>query len=156
MKLYCMRHGHTEQFSNPQGERPLSLKGIEETNKMAVYLQRRGVYVLHIKHSGKLRAYQSAAILAGAVSNDDRVLEECQLLRENHSITLLKDLIQEWHDDTILVGHMPFISQLVSVLVLGDDSHHIVCFPPGTIVCLERFENRWILNWILRPDLVVD
>ena len=156
MKLYCMRHGHAEQFPNPQGERPLSLKGVEETKKIATYLQRCDICVMHIKHSGKLRAHQSAIILASAVSSDNQSLEECRLLRENDSIILLKDLIQEWRDDTMLVGHMPIISQLVSTLVLGDNSHCIVCFPPGTIVCLEQFENRWILNWILRPDLVLN
>ncbi|WP_267256164.1 phosphohistidine phosphatase SixA [Coxiella endosymbiont of Ornithodoros maritimus] len=154
MKLYCVRHGHAEQFTN-QRERPLSAEGIEEINKEAAYLKRRGVYVVHIKHSKKLRARQSAGILASAVA-DEHALEECPLLGEDHLIAPLIDLIQEWHDDTMLVGHMPFMSRLVSALVLGDDSHDMVRFPPGTIVCLEQFENRWILNWVLRPDLVPD
>lgn len=156
MKLYCMRHGHAEQFPNLHGERPLSQKGVEEINRVAMYLRRCGVYVMRIKHSGKLRAHQSATILANTISDNNQNLEECHLLRENNSITLLKNLIQEWHDDTILVGHMPFISQLVSMLVLGDDSRYIVYFPPGGIVCLEQFENRWILNWVLRPELTLD
>ena len=155
MKLYCVRHGHAEQLPNKNGERPLTHEGVDEINRMAVYLAHRDVRAVHVMHSSKLRARQSAIILAEAVAKD-QLVEICELLESDYPTAPLVDRIQEWHDDTLLVGHMPFMSQLVSALVLGDDYPDILRFPPATVVCLERFESRWILNWVLRPDLVPD
>ncbi|PMB54986.1 phosphohistidine phosphatase SixA [Coxiella endosymbiont of Rhipicephalus microplus] len=156
MKLFCVRHGHAEQLPNLAGERPLTQEGIEEVGKVAVYLKHRGVYVVHLMHSGKLRAQQSAEILVSSLA-ESQAIEVCPLLGSDHPIAPLIDLIQEWYDDTMLVGHMPFISQLVSSLILGREGYDILCFPPGTVACLERIENsRWILNWVIRPDLVPD
>lgn len=153
MKLYCVRHGQAEQLPNKNGERPLTKEGVEEINRVAAYLAHRDMLSVHVMHSGKLRAQQSAIILAKAVVKDHSV-EVCELLRSDHPTTLLIDRIQEWHDDTLLVGHMPFMSQLVSALILGNDYPDILRFSPATVVCLERFSNRWILDWILHPDLV--
>lgn len=154
MKLFCVRHGRAEQLPDRTGERPLTQEGVNEVSKLATYLKHRGVHVTHLMHSGKLRAQQSAEILAVL---EDQTAEVCTLLRSDHPIQLLIDRIQEWHDDTMLVGHMPFMSQLVSTLILGKYSYDILRFVPGTVVCLERIENRqWILNWIIRPDLVPD
>ena len=158
MRLFCVRHGHAEYLPNHTGERPLTQKGVDEVSKVAAYLKHKGIGmdVVHLMHSGKLRAQQSAEILASAVA-DGQSLEVCALLRSDHPTAPLIDLIQEWYDDTMLVGHMPFMSQLVSALILGKDGCDILRFPPGTVVCLERIENRrWILNWIMHPNLVPD
>ncbi|MFW0073060.1 MAG: phosphohistidine phosphatase SixA [Coxiella-like endosymbiont] len=155
MKLYCVRHGHAEQSPNTNGERPLTQKGIEEINRIAMYLAHRDIRIVHVMHSGKLRAQQSAVVLAEAVAKD-QLVEICELLGSDYPTAPLIGRIQEWHDDTLLVGHMPFMSQLVSSLILGSNYPDILLFPPATVVCLERFQNRWILNWVLRPDLVPD
>lgn len=155
MKLFCVRHGHAEQEPNAEGERPLNEQGKQEVGKVAGYLGRRGVHVSHLMHSGKLRAEESATILAKAVTNG-QLIEQTDLLQPSRPVTPLVETLQNWHDDTMLVGHMPFMSQLVSALILNDDGYNIVRFPPGTVVCLEQYEHRWILNWVLRPDLVPD
>ena len=158
MKLYCVRHGRAEQLPDHTGERPLTQEGINDVSKVAAYLKHQAVWVrvVRLMHSGKLRAQQSADILAAAVA-EGQTIEVCALLGSDHSIIPLVNLIQEWHDDTMLVGHMPFMSQLVSTLILGEDSYDILRFPPGTVVCLERIEHhRWILNWVVCPDLVPD
>lgn len=158
MKLYCVRHGRAEQLPDHTGERPLTQEGINDVSKVAAYLKHQAVWrhVVRLMHSGKLRAQQSAEILAAAVA-EDQAIEVCALLGSDHSTVPLINLIQEWHDDTMLVGHMPFMSQLVSALILREDSYDILRFPPGTVVCLERIEHyRWILNWVVCPDLVPD
>ena len=155
MKLYCARHGHAEQSPDQYGERPLSLEGIKEISKVAAYLKHQLINITHVKYSGKLRTQQSAVILADAVANE-QALEASELLGIDYPTIPLIESIQQWHDDTMLVGHMPFMSQLVSALILGNDSYDIVRFYPGTIVCLEQLEGRWILNWMLHPSLVPD
>jgi len=155
MKLFCVRHGHAEPEPDSNGERPLNEQGKQEVIKVAEYLAHRGVHVSHVMHSGKLRAKQSAAILAAAVANRQST-EVTDLLEPGCMVTPLVETLHNWHDDTLLVGHMPFMSQLVSALLLNNNGYNIVRFPPGTVVCLEQYEHRWILNWVLRPDLVPD
>jgi phosphohistidine phosphatase len=155
LKLYCVRHGHAEKVPDKSGESPLTAEGVEGVSKVATYLAHRGAHVVHVMHSGKLRAKQTAEIFAKTIGNG--ATEICPLLNAEYTVDALLELIHEWHDDTLLVGHMPFMSQLVSALLLEDESYDIVRFPPGTVVCLDRFEHhRWILDWVLRPNLIAN
>ncbi|MCB1827487.1 MAG: phosphohistidine phosphatase SixA, partial [Coxiellaceae bacterium] len=66
------------------------------------------------------------------------------------------DMVQTWTDDTLIVGHLPFMPRLISGLVMGNpDVYPIVNYPPAGIVCLQHFDqHRWIIQWILNPFLV--
>jgi phosphohistidine phosphatase len=69
----------------------------------------------------------------------------------------LMNEIEHWSDETLLVGHLPFIGELVSQLMTDQPTHQLVKFTPGTIVCLVRGEgNQWLMDWVLRPDLWID
>lgn len=154
MKIYCVRHGHAESMPNPAGERPLTEHGVQEITRIANHLANCGVHISHVMHSDKERTTQTATILAKSVAENTE-LESSPLLAPSESVESVLELIEDWHDDTMLVGHMPYISQLVSVLVTGSEAETLVRFTPGTVVCLERYEGkRWIINWMLRPDIV--
>ncbi|MBM3581113.1 MAG: phosphohistidine phosphatase SixA, partial [Alphaproteobacteria bacterium] len=63
MRVYLARHGDAvEALENPR--RPLSAKGRAEVERMASFLARGGVRPRRIIHSQKLRAGETAAILA--------------------------------------------------------------------------------------------
>ena len=150
MKLYCVRHGYAEAA----GERPLTSSGRQAITKMAQFLQECGLHVSHVMHSEKKRAIETAEILSAHISSPE-AMTASPTLDESASIETMLAYVQEWNDDTMLVGHMPFMPQLVSALIMNEVDHNIVSFSPGTIVCLDRFEHqRWILNWVLRPDLL--
>ena len=61
-----------------------------------------------------------------------------------------------WLDDTLVVGHEPFMSRFVSRLVLGREQPTIVDFTPGTIVCLARrpVTGAWCIGWMLVPEVL--
>ena len=106
-------------------------------------------------HSNKLRAVQTAQVFASDISTDAQ-REVTDSLLPNADISTIIDAISDWDDDTLIVGHMPYLSHFVSELLVGSDTHNIVRFTPATVVCLERYEHaKWILNWVLRPDLVL-
>ena len=66
----------------------------------------------------------------------------------------MADTAQDQMDRTMLVGHMPFMGKLVSRLVSGNDSGHLVRFTPGTVVCLEKNETSgWAIAWMICPEL---
>lgn len=156
MKLYCARHGAAENADvNP--ERPLTEMGRQAVENVACYMGSAGVHVDHLMHSPKLRAIQTADIFAHSLQAEH--VNQCEhLLDETNAVEPLVEMIQVWQEDTMLVGHLPFMYQLVNALVLGRaDVLPIVNYPPGTVICLDRYEpGRWIISWLLSPDIVPD
>ncbi len=154
MKIYIMRHGHAEQHPNADGRRSLTPHGKQALVKFGQFLKTEGVLVSHILHSEKLRAQQTAEIIAAAMAPQMK-LEVCKRLNPECDIEPLVAEIEQWSDDTLLVGHMPFVSQLVSELVLAEQTMDLVRFTPGTLICLERYDHdNWLINWSLRPELL--
>jgi len=154
MKIYCVRHGEAEDAAvNP--ERPLTDSGREGVEKVARYVGDAGVHVDYLMHSPKARAVETADMFAKYL--DAAQSKECTaLLDETSDVQALIDMIPAWDSDTMLIGHLPFMYQLVSSLVLDQaDFYPIVNYPPGTIICLDRYQNeRWIISWLLNPSIV--
>ena len=153
MKLYIARHGETiSSLDNP--ERPLSDRGVEDTERLAAHCARAGLQIPHVVHTEKLRAKQTADIFAKYLQ-PHKVSETAIGFDHVDHIANLQELIPTWDDDTLLVAHLPFVSYAVSELVSGDVNKQLVRFPPTTIVCLEPQEDHhWIINWVLNPTMV--
>jgi phosphohistidine phosphatase len=112
-----------------------------------------GARVAHVVHSGKLRAQQTAELLATAVApaTAPKVMAG---LSPNDSIKPTVLTIAGWTSDMMLVGHLPFMGKLVSRLVVGEEGKSVATFVPGTVVCLELDEaNHWTIVWMVRPAL---
>ncbi len=153
MKIYCVRHGEAEE-SDVNPERPLTENGRSDIESVARFMGEAGLHIDHLLHSPKLRAIQTAEIFAKYLKAD-QVTECANLLDENNDVTPLVDMMPIWHGDIMLVGHLPFMYKLVSALVLGQqDFYPIVNYPPGTVICLDRYNDRCIISWLLHPQLV--
>lgn len=153
MKLYCVRHGEAlDAFDDAQ--RALSPRGEQDVQNLAQHFLQQQLRVSQVIHSPRLRARQTAEILAQALK-PNTVTEAKTGLDENDSVEQMADDIQHWQDDTMLVGHMPFMSRLVSQLMIDNSYQHLVDFVPGTIVCLENYGDKmWLFKWIMSPELV--
>lgn len=152
MKLYLMRHGEymTEDLQHTGA---LSKKGTNDINLIANFLKPANIHVSNIFHSGKLRAQQTAEIMATSIIAKEP-LQARNKLDPQDDVTAFIDEIIDWEQDLLVVGHLPFMGRLVSKLVVGNENKEIVAFYPGTLVCLERIENSpWIIDWVLFPDL---
>jgi phosphohistidine phosphatase len=55
--------------------------------------------------------------------------------------------------DILLVGHLPHLSKLASLLLLWDPGRDIIDFTPGTVLCLEMTDN-WKVKWMLSPHVL--
>jgi phosphohistidine phosphatase len=153
MKLYLVQHG--EALSKEQDvERPLSKQGRRDVERMAGFLATAGVRVTRVLHSGKLRARQTAEILAQVVQPRG-MPEAYEELAPNDSLMPFADLVAGWNEDSLVVGHLPFMGRAVCLLLTGDEEHAAVGFRPGSLVCLEREgDDPWNLAWMLRPELL--
>jgi len=142
VKLYLAQHGQAvDKRIDP--ERPLSDQGLQEVGSVANYLRQSDVKIKDIYHSGKSRAAQTAGIFADVL--DINHLNEIDGINPNDPVEPIVDTINNWTEDTMIVGHMPFLPHMASHLLTGkppSDSDYL----PGNIVCLERDKhNQWSL-----------
>lgn len=153
MKIYCMRHGQVSDVAGEHGP-ALSDLGVQEITTMAHFLKTQGVDFSHVLHSEKTRAAQTAGIITSVV-NPELAMEPSELLTVAEDVITMAGDVEQWSDDTLLVGHLPMMQELVSMLCLRDPLRLSLSFIPGTIVCLERQQQqRWVISWLLSPTIV--
>ena len=152
MKMYLVQHG--EALSRDEDHaRPLSPRGQQDVQAVAEMLDAAGIRVARVWHSGKLSAAQTAEMLARRVYPRGRP-EAINGIKPNDSLAEYSQDADVWEEDTLIVGHLPFMSRLVSMLVGGDPDHELVSYYPGSVVCLERSgAHSWRVQWMLRPDV---
>lgn len=154
MKLYLTQHGEaTTEEVDPS--RPLTAKGRSDVEKIASFLKGAGVGPSLILHSGKTRARQTAEIIAAQIGSDCQVTEREDLAPNDPVTTLTKEILR-MADDRMIVGHLPFLGRLASLLIAGSESKNLVAFRQGGVVCLQRNEDRtWQVAWMVTPELLM-
>lgn len=153
MKLYLVQHGEA-LAAEVDPERPLSPVGRADVDALARFLAERGVAAARVVHSGKTRARETAERLAAAVAPEAAV-ERRDGLAPNDGVEGPARELAAGAEDTVLVGHQPFLGRLVARLVVGREDAGVVAFEPGGLVCLERQEGgEWAVAWMLCPALV--
>jgi phosphohistidine phosphatase len=152
MRLYLVQHGEAlSADDNPA--RPLSEAGRRDMAGLAQFLETSGLTIPRIVHSGKLRAEETAAILASALAPTASIESQAGLA-PNDSVTDFARRTKSWHEDHLVVGHLPFMDRATAYLVTRAETPGVVAFRPGSIVCLERDDDSWRLAWMVRPELL--
>ena len=150
--LYLVQHGEAvAEAVDPN--RPLSAHGRTVVEQMAAWAVRRGVRVDQIRHSGKLRAEQTAAIFAEQLCPREGVSVQPGLA-PNDDVQPLADGAEGWPDSLMLVGHLPFLSRLASLLLIGDPRRPVIQFCNGGLVGLVRDERDWAIVCVIPPVLI--
>jgi phosphohistidine phosphatase len=152
MKLYLVQHGEAHA-KDVDPTRPLSARGKQDVERLAVFLQQANIQVERVLHSGKLRARETAERLAAAVAPSAGV-EVSGLLNPHDNPKAFDWQSESWGQDMLVVGHLPFMAKLVSHLIVADENWPVVNFHPGTLVCLERIDAGWQIDWMLCPELL--
>lgn len=150
MEVYLVRHGEAK----PEAEdlrRPLSLRGREEVHEVARAAAQRGVQIFRILHSGKLRARQTAEILAEHLHPPGGVEESSGLSPDDDPVWARTELQAAPHG-LILVGHLPHLARLAALLLGSSPDTAPVEFPPAAMLCLEHLPQCWKKNWMLTPQ----
>lgn len=154
MKLYLVQHGESKSEAEDP-ERSLTAKGEEETRKISTFGNKLNVHPSKIYHSGKLRATQTAKIISEGLNLPASSLVFAQGLNPNDDVKPWAKRISEEIEDLMVVGHLPFLEKLASLLLCGNEDARVVLFRNSGIVCLEKKEDkRWAVRWILLPEMV--
>ena len=151
MSLFLVQHGKSLP-KDMDPEKGLSAEGRDEVERIAALARGYGVNVSSIRHSGKKRARETAEIFAGALDPKNGI-QQMDGLAPLDDVTKL-DLRPE--DNTMLVGHLPFMEKLATFLVTGSaDRPSVLKFQNGGIVCVERDADtkNWFVKWTILPRI---
>lgn len=155
MKIYLVQHGDA-LGKGVDPDRPLSETGRSAVERMARSSITKHIEVSRVIHSGKTRARQTAGILAQYITCEPSV-EVSNGINPNDPVEAFAQLVDDWKQDLLVVGHLPFMSKLVSFLLTGSAEDGIVSYTPGSIVSLQSTEeDGWKLEWMVRPELFSD
>ena len=154
MYLYLIQHGEAKS-EKEDSARPLSEKGSRDARKVASFVSSNtGVAVELIFHSGKLRAAQTAEIVAEYLKPSKGVSERDGLTPMDDPAIWAKRL--ETGADLMLVGHLPHLARLASLLICGNPEAGVINFHMGGIVCLKRDDAQWSVEWMIAPAMIKD
>ena len=153
MKLYLMQHGKPVS-KEEDSQRPLSNQGNNEVKKIAKFLGEQSIRADSIIHSGKMRARQTAEIVA-SILNPDKAPLERNSISPMDDVKSLADEIKEMQNDLMVIGHLPYLARLSSFLIIGSTSPSVVTFKQGGVLCLSRDnEFLWTISWMLVPEII--
>lgn len=156
MRLHLVRHadaGDPEAWTGPDAARPLSDKGRTQAERLGMFLADHDVRPDAVITSPKLRAFQTAEIVARhlgvAVATDDRLGGQMDLARLDTVLTDAGDPVRP-----MLFGHDPDFSEFVSELCGAAN----VPMRKGALakIDVERplESGGGTLRWLIPPDAV--
>ena len=153
MQLYLVQHGAAKsEAEDPQ--RSLTTEGTKTVERMAKYLSSLRLHVVRIEHSNKERARQTAEIIAAHLRPEGGTRQVAGIT-PNDDVGPMRERLQNESGSLMSVGHLPYLSQLVSVLLGVRHDRTLVAFQMGGVVHLERDDSgEWRLRWILPPELL--
>ena len=161
MNLYLLRHGIAVEPGTPGYEndsaRPLIPKGERRLRSVAAAMERLELSFDLILSSPFIRAKQTAEIIASELKLKKRVEFFDGLVPGGNSKALIYALneLKPSPENVLLVGHEPYLSRLISLLVSGGADAAAIEMKKGGLCRLEVGELRYgqcaRLAWLLTP-----
>ncbi len=161
MNLYILRHGIAVEMGTPgvgkDSERELTPEGKRKVRGIAAAMKALDLSFDLILTSPYVRAEQTATIVAEALEVKDR-LELSDTLTPGGN---MRDLIGEINrlrptpEEALVVGHEPYLSELISLLLTGGTDGASVVMKKGGLCKLAieklRYGRCATLEWLLTP-----
>lgn len=152
MAVYLVQHGK----SLPKTEDPqkgLSEEGMDEVQRIAQVASQYQVHVDAILHSGKTRAAQTAQIMAKYLAPPNGVSAVDGIAPLDDAAAYAGRL--NINSNLMIVGHLPFLERLISVLLMDNTEPPVFQMQNGGIVCLDRYRDtrQVAVKWALMPHI---
>ncbi len=152
MDLYLVRHGQAKSPGDDP-ERGLTDLGMKQAHSTARWAAAAGACVTQIFHSGKKRAKETAGIFSQEL-RPSRGLVPAQGLMPNDDVVPTAELVEAGGESLMIVGHLPFLPRLASLMVAGDSERVGFAFMEAAVLCLHRSQGRWYVRWMVTPEQV--
>jgi len=133
-------------------QRPLSLTGRFDVERLARAAAARGVKPAVIWHSGKLRARQTAEAFWRAC-NALAEFSATRDLQPDDPPSWLRDRLRGEPRDILIAGHFPHLPRLLALLLTGTDDSP-ASFPLHGVVALETIDDgeTWREQWRIEVE----
>lgn len=165
MELFILRHGvavprGSSEYPN-DGDRPLTPRGTRGMRKIAKGMRAMDLSFDRVFSSPLVRTRQTAEIAVGILQPDHPIEYTEHLQPDGDREQFISgSLIKCGEEDRILVvGHEPYLSQLASFLLCGDDSLEMNLKKGGlcklSIPSL-RVGKCATMEWLLTPGQIRD
>jgi phosphohistidine phosphatase len=151
--LYLVRHGEALPADTGDASRALSPKGVADADKVAFHLGSLGISIHAIIHSTKARAKQTADIIAHRLKPPKGISESGDL-GPLADPSIMASKLETIDADLMLVGHMPYMSKLASLLVCGCPDESALVFETCSVACLIHYQGVWQLLWFVSPSVI--
>jgi phosphohistidine phosphatase len=149
MNFYLARHGEAvADLVDPS--RPLSPAGRQAVERVARQAVEKAVQVAVIYHSGILRAQQTADIFARHLAPGGG-LQVMAGLRPDDDPDIAAAELASAAAPIMLVGHLPHLGRLASLLLRGAGGSDVIEFLPAMLARFSREGSLWNLNWTIAP-----
>jgi phosphohistidine phosphatase len=153
MHVYLVQHGKAKS-ADEDPNRGLSEEGRAEVTRMAEFFCDLRIPIALIQHSGKLRAEETAHIFATCIRTGSGPIHT-DGLSPNDDPSMTANFLDVYTDDILIVGHLPHLERLTSLLLTGNPDRRPVQFRNGGIVHLEKEQSGvWSLVWAIVPELL--
>ncbi len=151
MRVLIVRHGHAVG-ADENSQRPLSSHGRVETEKTAKFIRQTGVTVQRIMHGPKLRAEQTAKIIADVINPPGGLVMAPQLTPDGPADPVIDELLTD--DGDMIVSHLPQVERILGTLVTPLSSKSPVAFYTATAACVTREDGHAWLTWLVSPEFL--
>ena len=149
-RLYVVRHGEAKS-KHEDPERGLTDAGRKDVTRMAVWATDAGIEVNEIRHSGKLRAEQTAEVFAKHLGTQ---AEAADGLAPKGDVADIAKVIKSEQGNIMLVGHLPFLERLANLLITGNAESGVVILDAGALMELTRTDDGWRATCLMQPRLL--
>jgi len=148
MKVYLVQHAKPKS-KEEDPDRPLSNEGKNDIIKIVKFLPQ--LNIKKVLHSSKLRAQQTAEILAKSLKAEVINGDALEPLADP---AIWAQRLDKESEDVMLVGHLPHLAKLASQLLTQNQEKPVISFKQGGIVCLEKTDHGWEVAWMVTPELL--
>jgi phosphohistidine phosphatase len=160
MDLFVLRHGEagkTIPSGSSDSKRPLTVAGEKEIVIISKALRKMGVRLDVILTSPLKRARQTADIVAKEFKAQNKLRQVRELAPEGNKSILYQSLTSfKEGTSLLLVGHNPYLSELVSEVVTNDSSVRLDLKKGGIVrirIIAAAPKLKGELRWLLTPRL---
>ena len=153
MHVYLVHHGKAKA-AEEDPNRGLTDEGRIEIERLAEFLSELRITVSLILHSGKARAEETAHLLAESIRCTSGPCH-VQGMEPTDDPSTMANFLKVYTDDVLMVGHLPHLERLTSLLLTGSPDRRPVVFRNGGVVCLQKEAGGlWSLIWAIVPELL--
>lgn len=162
MNLYFLRHAvaaDKTEWKGSDSDRPLTREGMRKMRKGAKGLSRLDLEIDWILTSPYRRAYDTAMIAAKELRLKKKLRVWKSLAPDGDPKILTRHLALDFRtwESVLVVGHEPYLGQLMGVLAFGS-SQAAVSLDKGGLAKLSAnslaYDKCVILEWLLTPKIL--